>query len=501
MALSRRSGARFHSAIWPGFVDAMTGLLLILMFVLTIFMIMQSVLRDTITGQEQKLNDLSKQITALASELGLEKAQNTDLTSELTALRSTLVQAEQLAADQKTQIAQLLTVQNQQAQTISTLKTQAADLSANITAARAEADAQKEAARLAAARREALEALIADLRSRNATATEHAATLSESLSAAEKARLAEAAAAELLRKKLEGAQGELDTMTLVLDQERKKAEDLLTKLAAARAANGEASGELSEAEKQRALLKVAQDELAQAKSQSIEAQRQQEVLSRQVIALRAQLAELRQIIGEAQAKDDAAQVKVENLGRDLNAALARAAAEERKRRTLEEEKSKLLEQQNQKLEKYRSDFFGRLRDVVAEQDNIEIVGDRFVFGAEVLFPPGSAELSAAGKREVAKVAQTLIQVAEQIPGDIPWIMRVDGHTDDTPLAAASKFADNWELSQARALSVVRFMINDFGVPPERLSANGFGQYQPLVAETNAAARARNRRIELKLTER
>lgn len=199
---------------------------------------------------------------------------------------------------------------------------------------------------------------------------------------------------------------------------------------------------------------------------------------------------------------------MQNLGQDLNAALARAAAEERRRRLLEESERKRLETEAeqlsskaQDLEQYRSEFFGRLRDVLGNQEGVRIEGDRFVFASEVLFAPGSADLSSAGRAEIGKVAGILQAVAAAIPPEINWIIRVDGHTDDTPLGIHPKFADNWELSQGRALSVVRYMVQALGIPPERLSANGFGEYQPVNPAPTAVARAQNRRIELKFTER
>ena len=194
-------------------------------------------------------------------------------------------------------------------------------------------------------------------------------------------------------------------------------------------------------------------------------------------------------------------MQIQNLGSDLNAALARVAAEERKRRQLEEAERKRLEAQAQDLERYRSEFFGRLREVIGQQEGVRIEGDRFVFSSEVLFPPGGATLSAVGEGEISKVAGLIRTIAQDIPPGINWILRVDGHTDDTPLRPGAPFADNWELSQARALSVVRYMSEEEGIPPQRLAANGFGEYQPLDPRDTPEARARNRRIELKLTER
>ena len=232
-------------------------------------------------------------------------------------------------------------------------------------------------------------------------------------------------------------------------------------------------------------------------------------------ALRNQLGSLQALLDDGQVRDVAQQVQLQNLGKDLNAALARAASEERKRRLLEEAERKRLEaeaiiladrasdleNQAEDLERYRSEFFGRLRDVLGNQEGVRIEGDRFVFSSEVLFPPGGSELSPEGEIEIAKVADILRSVAGDIPPSIDWVIRVDGHTDNTPLVGHFKYADNWELSQGRALSVVRFLVEILGIPPGRLSANGFGEYQPINTDDTPQARTQNRRIELKFTEK
>ena len=249
------------------------------------------------------------------------------------------------------------------------------------------------------------------------------------------------------------------------------------------------------------MLAAAQSELSTEVARATAAQKEAELLNQQVAALREQLGSLQAILDDAKARDAAAQVQLQSLGSDLNAALARAAAEERRRRELEEEERKRLEAEAADLANYRSEFFGRLRELIGERDGVRIEGDRFVFSSEVLFPPGGAELSAAGQRQIAGIAQILRDIAADIPPEIDWVIRVDGHTDNIPLSGFGQFADNWELSQARALSVVRFMSNFLGIPPDRLSANGFGQYQPINTDDTAEARAQNRRIELKLTEK
>lgn len=737
MALSRRTGQRFQGSIWPGFVDAMTGLLLVLMFVLTIFMVIQFVLRETISGQETELNTLSAEIAAIAEALGLEQERVKSLETELGALSSILSDAETQVAAQSALIAQLTLERDQTANAladanskITAFEAQVAGLLASqqenlaniqslenrrdeliseaealnlaLAQARDEIDVAAEEARRKASEREALEALIASLRKDKADAsttideqTQRLEELTTQLSEAEAAKLVSAAAAEELRKRLENSNAELTAMTLALEEQRKKAEDTLTLLAAANAAKDSVAKKLEEAlitisamdreqterlesveearkeadqEVQRLQIALAaslarQDEmarqleavnnmlneantweraqftelsdmqsdlaralldlenqrdatdaanlqrdraeeriselenaleqladqnqgalksleqqlaealaakvkaegerqnltedlqaalaarlaadaladerlsaleqreilLAEARkslgvsedlsekraNELIEAAKQQELLNQQVSILRAELGKLQELLALSEQKDADSQIQLQNLGNRLNAALARAASEERKRRKLEEAERIRLEAEAKKLEaernqladqaqdlaNYKSEFFGRLREILAGQEGVKIVGDRFVFSSEVLFEPGAASLSEAGQLEIDKVANILLGVKDSIPDTIEWVIRVDGHTDNIPLSGAGEFRDNWELSQARALSVVRYMVEALQFPANRMAANGFGEFQPVNTNDTPEARAQNRRIEIKLTER
>jgi len=258
---------------------------------------------------------------------------------------------------------------------------------------------------------------------------------------------------------------------------------------------------LSAAEQQALLLKNAQNRLSKEIVTSAAAHRQTELLNQQVAALRTQLQELSGLLDLAVQRDEEAQVQFQALGSDLNTALARAVAEERRRRVLEEQERKRFEAETKDLAQYRSEFFGRLRDLLGNQEGVRIDGDRFVFSSEVLFPPGGAQLSPLGEVEITKIATILRGIADEIPPEIDWVIRVDGHTDNVPLSGLGKFSDNWELSQGRALSVVKYMANVLAIPPSRLAANGFGQYQPINRADTPKARAQNRRIELKFTEK
>ena len=737
MALSRRTGQRFQGSIWPGFVDAMTGLLLVLMFVLTIFMVIQFVLRETISGQETELNTLSAEIAAIAEALGLEQERVKSLETELGTLSSNLSDAETQVAAQSALIAQLTSERDQTANALADanskitafeaqvagllasqqenlaniqslesrrdeLMSEAEALNLALAQARDEIDVAAEEARRKASEREALEALIASLRKDKADAsttideqTQRLEELTTQLSEAEAAKLVSAAAAEELRKRLENSNAELTAMTLALEEQRKKAEDTLTLLAAANAAKDSVEKKLEEAlitisamdreqterlesveearkeadqEVQRLQIALAaslarQDEmarqleavnnmlnesntreraqftelsdlqsdlaralldlenqrdatdaanlqrdraeeriaelenaleqlagqnegalksleqqlaealaakvkaegerqnltedlqaalaarlaadaladerlsaleqreilLAEARkslgvsedlsekraNELIEAAKQQELLNQQVATLRAELGKLQELLALSEQKDADSQIQLQNLGNRLNAALARAASEERKRRKLEEAERIRLEAEAKKLEQernqladqaqdlanYKSEFFGRLREILAGQEGVKIVGDRFVFSSEVLFEPGAASLSEAGQLEIDKVANILLGVKDSIPDTIEWVIRVDGHTDNIPLSGAGEFRDNWELSQARALSVVRYMVEALQFPANRMAANGFGEFQPVNTDDTPEARAQNRRIEIKLTER
>jgi chemotaxis protein MotB len=346
---------------------------------------------------------------------------------------------------------------------------------------------------------------IADLKSQVSLGTRTVAEIQARLIAALAAKLA--------------AEQSLNAATLNKDDVRKQ----LTAALAAKLQSEQASRDLLSAKEQQALLlENAQNTLSKERVTSAAAQRQTELLNQQVAALRTQLQELSGLLDLAEQRDQETQVQLQSLGSDLNTALARAVAEERRRRVLEEQERKRLEaetaeerrrrvleeQERKRLEaetkdlaQYRSEFFGRLRDLLGNQEGVRIDGDRFVFSSEVLFPPGGAQLSPLGEVEITKIATILRGIADEIPPEIDWVIRVDGHTDNVPLSGSGEFAGNWELSQARALSVVKYMANVLAIPPSRLAANGFGQYQPINTADTPEARAQNRRIELKFTEK
>ncbi len=228
----------------------------------------------------------------------------------------------------------------------------------------------------------------------------------------------------------------------------------------------------------RTRYRVSEAALTEERAISERAQAEVASLRRSVTSLSEQLARLEAALEASEERDRRNQAVIVDLGRRLNRALA----------------SKVEE-----LVGYRSEFFGRLREVLADRPDIRIEGDRFVFDSELLFTSASAELEAAGRAQLAAFADTLNAIAADIPDEVDWILRVDGHTDRRPIRNAA-YATNWELSAARAISVVNFLVQR-GVPPERLAATGFGEFQPLDPTDTAAAYARNRRIEFRLTQR
>lgn len=227
-----------------------------------------------------------------------------------------------------------------------------------------------------------------------------------------------------------------------------------------------------------AQLAESQKALEAEKQLSAKAQATVEMVNQQILAMRRQLAALEEAIGTAEAKDKEQQARISDLGSRLNVALA---------------------QRVQELARYRSDFFGRLRQVLGTRPDIRVVGDRFVFQSEVFFDAGQAVLKPEGRAELDKLGAIIADLGREMPPDIPWILRVDGHTDARPIRSA-QFPSNWNLSTARAVSVVEYLVSK-GIPADRIAATGFGEFQPLDVATTDDAYRRNRRIEFKITER
>ncbi len=343
--MARVRGRRRSNRVdyWPGFVDALSTLLLAIMFLLSVFVLAQFLLSQEISGKDTVLNRLNSQINELTSLLALERSNKQDLEDNLVSLQSSL----KLAESERSKLQQMLT---QGSGAAGAAKAKAAELSTS------------------------------------------------------------------------------------LSQEKKLS--------------------------QRALSQV-------------------QLLNQQISALRRQIAALEDALDASENRDRESKTKIADLGKRLNVALA---------------------QRVQELSRYRSDFFGRLREILSDRSDIRVVGDRFVFQSEVLFGSGSANINQQGTQEMKKLADALLQLSQEIPKEINWVLRVDGHTDNLPVRPTARIRDNWELSSIRAISVVQYLI-DQGVDPQRLVAAGFGEFQPIEDAETQEARDKNRRIELKLTER
>jgi chemotaxis protein MotB len=272
----------------------------------------------------------------------------------------------------------------------------------------------------------------------------------------------------LERSKGESAQDSLAALQATLSDKDKENERLTGLL-------GAASGQTQGAEDRVRALTSSLDEQKQITNDALA---KVEMLNQQLAALRLQLASLQEALEASEAKDKESQAKIADLGQRLNVALAKKV---------------------QELARYRSDFFGKLKEALGNRSDFEIVGDRFLFPSDVLFDTGSSALRPEATFQLDKLAAALNELETKIPSDIAWVMRIDGHTDIRPIATV-EFPSNWELSSARAISVVRYLM-DQGVPANRLVAAGFGEFQPLEGGESEQALAKNRRIELKLTER
>jgi len=464
-----------------------------------------------------QISEFEAQLTLLVAQSMEDKELMTALEDEVVTLKNQKEASITKISEFESRVRQLLAEQVAEQGVVAEISEERASLQQSLLAAQATIKAQLEKVALGEKQAELLDEMIADLRLQNQAKSDNlsdalalVATQQDQVTALtekEIERLAEAAATEQLRKNFETSQAALSSLTLQLNEQRKQAEETLALLAAAkRIEEVNFNKNLTKVDKLKALLAVAQTELSNTKEISTEAQRQMTLLSLEVAELRAQIGGLQSILGDFRRRDEANQVEITNLGGELNLALAQVASEERKNRLLQEAESDRLSKEAERLalvaktlEQYKSEFFGRMRLLLEGRDGVSIVGDRFVFSSEVLFASGRADLTPEGQREIAKITEVLKGITSEMPDDLDWILQVDGHTDDLAITGGIEFRNNWELSQARALSVVLFMVNTKGMDPRRLSANGFGEFQPLNTDNTSVARAQNRRIELKLT--
>jgi chemotaxis protein MotB len=426
--------------VWPGYVDALSALLMLVIFMVLIFTLAQVFLSLAVSSKDRQLEELNAQLDEISSALGLQRQENARLTGELGILRNQYQQEMFYQDALKEQIAELERTVATDKETLSLRLAELAQLQQDIVA-------------LSELRRE-LEANIAllasDLQQRDRSI--------EQLENEGAARLAEIGQLRDRSKALEARLAEQRDLTLLAQRELDDREIRIQDLVA--------------------IVNEGAEALADEKRLSASAQASVKKLSAQIDELKDKLSIISQALQLEERKSIRQQQELADLGQRLNTLLAERVNE---------------------LERYRSEFFGRLRQVLIDNPDIRVVGDRFLLPSELFFASGSADLGDEGKRELDKLARTLNSISSRIPSEINWILRVDGHTDQLPIHTA-RFPSNWELSTARAVSVVRYLV-ERGVSPARMTAAGFGEFHPLDAEQSEAAFRRNRRIELKLTER
>ncbi|MCP4343283.1 MAG: OmpA family protein [Desulfobulbaceae bacterium] len=413
-------------SIWPGYVDALSALLMVVIFVLLIFTFSQFILSYILSGQNTELQSLHASIASITEMLGLERNRNAQMGKQIASLSSQVeiltleqtklqVEVDDLTARNKTQKdekeRQLLTIASLQ-QDINALQTLRRELEQKIaeTAAGLEREQQ----------------LSMSLRDRSKT--------------------------------LEASLAEEQEKTLLAQQNIEQRDIRIQALSA--------------------LIGEQQQSLDKEQHLKADARAEVALLKEQLAQLHSQLEEISNALTVSEATRNKQQEKIRDLGDRLNVELARKVNE---------------------LERYRSDFFGRLRKIIGDNPVIRIEGDRSLLQAELLFPSGTAKLGKQGKVQLRQVAAVLLQMIPSIPGDLPWILRVDGHTDRVPIHS-QKFASNWELSMARAVSVVRYLAEQ-GIPEERMVAAGFSKFHPIDPADTVEAYTKNRRIEIKLTSR
>lgn len=435
----RRNGSNGLEA-WPGYVDALSTLLMVIIFVLLVFVLAQAFLSATLSGRSKELQQATQQLAELTNLLSLERGKTADL---------------QLSVSQ---LGQELANRSAERDRLSKQVSDAAKAIQAATAANKQLQAQLNESR---GQTTAAQAQLADTQNQLNDARNQLAEMKRQIAELDKTVAVDKDTIQAKLSDLAKLADEARALTALRDELEKQAQD-----AAARA--------MTEQQRRQAVELQLSDE----KKLGDSARAQIALLNQQIAQLKQQLAAISSALELTQEQNQAKDVQISNLGQKLNAALA----------------SKVEE-----LQGYRSEFFGKLRQVLANRPGIQIVGDRFVFQSEVLFPVGSADLTQTGTSQMTALAITIKDIASEIPPDLHWVLRVDGHTDPQPVKGG-QFSSNWELAAARAINVVKLLIAD-GVPPEHLAATAFGEFQPFAPGDTPEAYAKDRRIELRLTDR
>jgi chemotaxis protein MotB len=424
--LASRRRSRSNIDVWPGYVDALSALLMLVIFTLLIFTLAQVFLSETLSTRDRELADLNSRLMEISALLDLEQDKSRTLDEKVKSISDEYSSSLEKQFELFGEVEKLNQVVAADKETIDLQLRTLASLQQDITA----------------------------LRELRAQLEKQVGELSISLQGSE----AQAGVLRDRSKTLEARLADEEERTLLAQQEIEQKDIRIQELFV--------------------IAESGRQALAEEKALSSSARAQIALLNERIAALREQLQLISSALKLAEEKSQGQELEISNLGKRLNV---------------------LLAQQVNELEKYRSEFFGTLRKVLGENPNIRVVGDRFVFPSELLFASGSATLGERGKGELAKLAVTLDDIASRIPSEVSWILRVDGHTDRQPINT-EQFPSNWELSTARAVSVVRYLASQ-GIHAKRLAATGFGQYHPVDRGESAEAYARNRRIEIKLTDR
>ncbi len=449
MSLSRLGNrSRPGDFTWPGFVDGLASLLMVFVFVLMVFVIIQANLAFRISGQDDRITALQSEVFELGAILNIERETNENLLLELS---NTQLIINSLEADNdklSSQIENLQTELSNKETDISSLNSEISELNDNLDATSSLAEQQSDE----------IKKLILRL-------TDNQEKLKKKSNAFEK------------------QQNELQKSLKQIEEQDEIISILNSDIIDIKQKNNLADAELEEKKRllfiaEQALLKK-QRELESANNASYEAKAEIDKLLISTTSLRQEIKKLNGLLAEKEREAINDKIAIADLGKKLNSALASRV---------------------QDLQKFRSEFFGQLKEILKNRSEVRVVGDRFIFQSEVIFATGQANISDDGKDQLANIASALREIEASIPRDIPWVLQIEGHTDSDPIANSTFFKDNWDLSTERALSVVRFLRSE-GISANRLAAAGYGEFQPIDRSNTVEAKQRNRRIELKLTQR
>ena len=465
---SKSQRAEENSIIWPGFVDVLASTLMVIIFVVLLFTVAQVYLGDLVVGKNEQIQNLEKTI-----EIQDETIVEQDLS--LSGKELALIERQEVIKQLDTEL-EILDEEIRSKQTEISEKE-------NLLIAKDELLSQKDETILS------LDDLInqqaIDITELNEIIARITEELSLSLEEKEELRSKLSSLGEeqqLLKNQLQELGGENQLLVGQLSDSQGRIQSLLESLSSSKGENEILETQISSVENQNQSLRdqiasLEQDSLIQGTNLN-EALAQISRLSEDIKILSNEIQLLNNLLDSKEAEIASNKIELGELGDRLNRVLT----------------SELF-----KLQKYKSEFFGQLSETLGQREDIQIKGDRFVFQSEILFESGSADIQAEGRVALSLVAKTLIDLSDKIPTDLNWILQIDGHTDRVPIATA-KFPSNWELSHARALEVVKFFIQQ-GVPADKLSANGYGEYQPISLGSSPEDLKLNRRIELKITQR